>query len=94
MNKIFHLCIPTTLPKTTNSQHFVGPQSSSNSVHTYNVPNSETSYKSSDTSLTSARDFYESASNYSIADLLGLPPTSNYMNTFFSLINKPKGIRT
>lgn len=62
---------------TTNSQHFIGSQSSSNSVHTCNVPNIETSYKSSDTSLTSARDFYESASNYSIADLLGLPPTSN-----------------
>lgn len=62
---------------TTNSQYFIGPQSSSNSVHIYNVPSSETSYKSSDTSLTSARDFYENASNYLIADLLGLPPTSN-----------------
>lgn len=62
---------------TTNYQYYVGSQSSSNSVHTYNVPSSETSYKSSNTSLTSARDFYESASNYSIADLLGLPPTSN-----------------
>lgn len=57
---------------TTNYQYYVGSQSSSNSV-----PSSETSYKSSDTSLTSARDFYESASNYSIVDLLGLPPTSN-----------------
>lgn len=61
----------------TNSQYFVGPQSSSNSVYTYNIPSSEMSYKSRDTSSTLARDFYESASNYSIADLLGLPPTSN-----------------